>query len=268
MTRGEKVEGASSSAPKRLSVGTLEPETESARPGVLREWLSPLSLDEFRTQFLHTQAWAKPSAARQQVALCGWKAVGNLLEKAEQSHVLVVAGGQMLERSVPRDLTDLRALMTQGAGLCIRHVERHDGKLRSLGRSLGGNLGGKEVHVQIFVTPGATHGFGWHYDAEDVFIVQTAGIKDYYFRRNTIDAHEPVALAPDFSRIRAEVSPLQTARLVAGDCLYIPARWWHMARAVEDSLSISLGAPESPPEKPIPPPSPPSPRDPGPQPAR
>jgi hypothetical protein len=29
--------------------------------------------------------------------------------------------------------------------------------------------------------------------------------------------------------------------LIAGDWLYVPARWWHVAKCVEDSLSISLG---------------------------
>jgi ribosomal protein L16 Arg81 hydroxylase len=33
----------------------------------------------------------------------------------------------------------------------------------------------------------------------------------------------------------------RTARLFAGDWLYIPSRWWHMAKCIEDSLSISLG---------------------------
>jgi ribosomal protein L16 Arg81 hydroxylase len=32
-----------------------------------------------------------------------------------------------------------------------------------------------------------------------------------------------------------------TATLVAGDFLYIPSRWWHMALCKEDALSISVG---------------------------
>ena len=44
------------------------------------------------------------------------------------------------------------------------------------------------AHVQLFVTPAETHGFSWHYDAEEVFIVQTAGVKDYLLRENTVAA--------------------------------------------------------------------------------
>jgi ribosomal protein L16 Arg81 hydroxylase len=32
-----------------------------------------------------------------------------------------------------------------------------------------------------------------------------------------------------------------TARLHAGDWLYLPVRWWHAARCVEHSLSMSIG---------------------------
>jgi ribosomal protein L16 Arg81 hydroxylase len=41
--------------------------------------------------------------------------------------------------------------------------------------------------------------------------------------------------------VREERSPLMTARLVAGDFLYLPCGWWHMATCVDDSLSISIG---------------------------
>jgi len=66
-------------------------------------------------------------------------------------------------------------------------------------------------------------------------------VKDYYFRANTVDPASPVGSQPDFSLIRKERSPLATARLLPGDWLYIPARWWHVALPAEDSLSISLG---------------------------
>jgi ribosomal protein L16 Arg81 hydroxylase len=34
---------------------------------------------------------------------------------------------------------------------------------------------------------------------------------------------------------------LHTSRLLPGDWLHVPARWWHMAKCLEDSLSISVG---------------------------
>jgi len=211
---------------------------------MLREWLHPLSVTQFRSQWLGKRAWAKAGAARKETKLCGWESVDGLLREASAADVLVVARGRLLGVPAPRNLDELKGLLARGIGLCVRHVERHDPILAALGASVGRHLDGKSVHVQIFVTPGGTHGFGWHYDPEHVFIVQTLGIKDYYFRDNTVEARSRPAHTPDFSQIRGEGSPLQTARLIAGDCLYIPARWWHMARCLEDSLSISLGAPE------------------------
>ncbi len=49
--------------------------------------------------------------------------------------------------------------------------------------------------------------FGWHYDFEDVFIAQTLGTKDYYFRDNTVGRHTRLGERLDFSALRAERTP-------------------------------------------------------------
>ena len=121
----------------------------------------------------------------------------------------------------------------------MRRAEQIDPELNELTVAFSKALAG-DAHVQLFVTARRTHGFAWHYDDEDVFIVQTAGIKDYYFRENTMLTVGPTPPF-DFSTVSRERSPLQTARLIPGDWLYIPRLWWHMARSVEDALSISVG---------------------------
>jgi 50S ribosomal protein L16 3-hydroxylase len=130
--------------------------------------------------------------------------------------------------------------MAMGIGLVIRRGERHAPSLAGIAGSFGEDLPGR-IHIQLFVTPGGTHGFGWHYDVEDVFIAQTAGAKDYYFRDNTVTTIVPGSAALDFSVYARETSQLATARLIAGDWLYLPSRWWHMAVCLEDALSISVG---------------------------
>jgi len=123
--------------------------------------------------------------------------------------------------------------------MVARKAEREDPALAELALSFAQDLGG-EAHVQVFVTPGGTHGFGWHYDREDVFIAQTCGRKDYFFRQNTVITdvlHE----AMDFEPLRRESSPVGSATLIPGDWLYLPSGWCHMAKCVEDSLSISIG---------------------------
>jgi hypothetical protein len=48
-------------------------------------------------------------------------------------------------------------------------------------------------------TPGGAEGFGWHYDVEDVFIVQTLGSKQYRLRKNTVNPWPLVETTPDES---------------------------------------------------------------------
>jgi 50S ribosomal protein L16 3-hydroxylase len=154
--------------------------------------------------------------------------------------ILVVARGELVAEPTPRSLSEALALMSRGIGLVIRGAEQHDRGLAHLASSLTEHIPG-QAHVQLFVTPAGTHGFSWHYDDEEVFIVQTAGAKDYFFRDNSLERRRQPGVPPDFSLSRKETSPIGTARLIAGDWLYIPSRWWHMAKCVEDSLSISLG---------------------------
>jgi 50S ribosomal protein L16 3-hydroxylase len=202
---------------------------------MLSDWLGALSIDEFRTRFLGVAPAAQPATALAARAVLSWDRLDGVLRTA--SDILVVAQGNLLPVAPPRSVAALGGYFAAGVGLCIRHSERHDPGLAAVAAAFD-ELG--TAQVQLFVTPGGTHGFGWHYDDEDVFIAQTAGTKDYYFRANTVAATEP-ARPEVFARYRDETSPLATATLVAGDFLYIPARWWHMAVCREDALSISVG---------------------------
>jgi hypothetical protein len=204
--------------------------------GLLESWLGPLSLDQFRARHLLPQTtMAMPGTAAHSVHLLDWQVLDRVLRAGPDT--LVVAKGKLLDEPAPRSLAQLRTLMDRGIGLCVRQAERHD-------EALAGVAAAFEVlgpaQVQLFVTPAGTHGFGWHYDDEDVFIAQTAGSKDYYLRRNTVAAQQ-AARPSMFARYARETAPLCAATLIAGDFLYVPARWWHMAVCGADALSISVG---------------------------
>lgn len=208
--------------------------------GVLQEWLGDAALGAFLEAQFGREPTARPGAAMPAVPLFQWPAFDLLLGRRELD-ALVVRGGREFRVPPPRDLAELRQLLAGGLGLVIRRAERLDAALAELGRRLARDVGG-EVHVQLFATAARTNGFGWHYDAEHVFIVQTAGAKTFYFRRNTIDPAPDPARPPDFARIREETTPKLTCRLEPGDWLYLPRGWWHVAVAESDALSISLGA--------------------------
>lgn len=206
---------------------------------MLRHWLEPLPVDEFLRTHLGTRPHARPGAAGAAVPLFDWDVLDAVLASRPAPDVLVARAGRLARVDEPRRASDVRQLMKQGLGVVVRKAERHDGRLAELARTFADDLPGR-VQVQLYTTPAGTQTFGWHYDLEHVFIVQTQGTKDYYFRENTI-ATGAVEANPDFSRIRQEKSPLFSARLLPGDWLYIPARWWHLVRSIEDALSISIG---------------------------
>lgn len=207
---------------------------------MLREWLAPGTLEDFARSHLRRLPEARPSSARAVTSLFTWETFGRVLGSDPAPDVLVVDAGRELAVAPPRDLATARGLFREGAGFVVRRAERHDPGLRALAESFAKDLPG-EVHLQLFVTPAGRHGFAWHYDFEEVFIAQTAGVKDYYFRPNTVDLDTPLGAQPDFAAYRRETSPMGAARLGAGDWLYLPGRWWHVAKCVEDSLSISVG---------------------------
>jgi hypothetical protein len=202
-----------------------------------REWLGDTTIEHFRSHYLGREPFATPSTVSNHRVLLDWELLSAVLVADTAPDVLVVAKGQLLPFPAPRSIDELRGYFRMGVGLCVRHTERCHPSFRRIADAFA-DLG--DAQVQLFVTPGGTHGFGWHYDDEDVFIAQTAGIKDYYFRANTVVA-EQRADASLFRDISKESSTLCTATLVPGDFLYLPARWWHMAVCQQTSLSISVG---------------------------
>jgi hypothetical protein len=205
---------------------------------MLQTWLGSTTLDAFREQHLARLPIAHPSSVIDPASLLDWDVLGAVMAAECPPDVLVVVGGERLPLPVPRSLDEVRAYLRMGIGLCLRCTEHCHPSLRRIADEFERDLG--PAQVQIFVTAAGTHGFGWHYDDEDVFIAHTVGAKDYYFRANTVTPHLP-AKSDVFSRYHDETSELYSATLIAGDFLYIPARWWHMAVCRETSLSVSVG---------------------------
>jgi 50S ribosomal protein L16 3-hydroxylase len=154
--------------------------------------------------------------------------------------VLTVNAGRLADVPAPRNSNDVRALMARGISTVIRRSELHDDGLLRLANRFAAERAG-EVHVQLYATPAGTYSFGWHYDFEDVFIAQTLGMKDYYMRDNTVALQTRLTGPLDFACVNKEKSQILEARLIAGDWLYIPRRWWHFVRCLQDALSISVG---------------------------
>jgi 50S ribosomal protein L16 3-hydroxylase len=211
--------------------------------GPLATWIAPQELDVFMKQHLGREPMAAAGRASAHASACTWDVLDEMLRALPRADdLLVVAGGHNLELPAPRNLPELRTMLQGGVGVAMRSAEAYSPHVRALCGELAVEVPGQQ-RVIAFATAANTHGFGWHYDAEDVFIVQTAGDKEYLFRRNTqVDVTSATLRAqPDFTLHRKEVSPLMSCRLIAGDWLYLPRGYWHVAHAHADSLSLSIG---------------------------
>lgn len=207
---------------------------------MLSGWLAPTTVEEFRRTHLQRLPIARPGAAADARARCSWETVERLFQHRPAPAFLAVRDTRLIDVQPPSSLAALRALMREGVAFVLRRTERHDEGLHELATAFAADLPG-EVHIQLFVTPAGSFSFGWHYDFEDVFVAQMEGTKRYYFRRNTVDLHTPRDAKPDFAALRRETTPLGGADLAPGDWLYLPTRWWHVARSVDDCVSMSVG---------------------------
>jgi 50S ribosomal protein L16 3-hydroxylase len=207
--------------------------------GALSDWLGPTSLEDFRKHSFGSAPFARPASAARAAMACTWETLDRMLGSAAPD-VLVVSRGQLVDAPEPRSLAELRALFARGAGVVIRGADRLDRGLGAVTAHLLEDVPG-EARVLVFATPRGTHGFGWHYDAEEVFIVQTEGEKEYLMQANTVDPAPRRGAQPDFSTHRLERTPRMSCRLRPSDWLYVPRGFWHVAHPHEDSLSISIG---------------------------
>lgn len=240
-TRAERAAAGSTSQTATTLARRGDRELSSSKALVMIDgWSSPSERTAFLAGIFGRQPYAQPGAALSSVALLDWGTIDRVLAFSPLPDAIAVAAGGLVETRTPRSSAEVRALMRRGISTVVRASERNEDGLHRLAAAFHAVLPGA-VHVQLYATPAGTHSYGWHYDFEDVFIVQTLGIKDYYMRANTVARHTWIGGPLDFSAVREERSPLMKARLIAGDWLYIPRRWWHFVECLEESLSISVG---------------------------
>jgi 50S ribosomal protein L16 3-hydroxylase len=165
---------------------------------MLRGWLGSTTLETFRAQHLQRAPLASPTTVSR--SLLDWSLLDEVLAVDPAPDALVVARGRHLPVPAPRSLAELKAYFELGVGVCLRATEHCHPVLRAVADAFEADVG--SAHVQIFATPGGTHGFGWHFDDEDVFVAQTEGHKDYYFRANTVVADEVRARGSVLTRPR------------------------------------------------------------------
>src|SRR5690349_5688984 len=125
-----------------------------------------------------------PGGCRHLLSLVSWTTVERILA-GPGADVLFGREGRPWDGQLPASLVDARALLAAGYTLRVRHAERHDPDLAALAEGFRQDLRAP-IDVHLYCTPAGCPGFGWHYDAEEVFVLQTHGSKVWELRKNTV----------------------------------------------------------------------------------
>jgi ribosomal protein L16 Arg81 hydroxylase len=207
---------------------------------VIEQLLGDLSVRQFLEQIYTRAPHSRPAGAAGFTSFGGWPAVEAIL-RAPDVDAFLAREGQMWEGGRRPVFAQARELFAQGHTLVIRSAEKHDPELARLARGFHEDLAAP-VNVHVYCTPAERSGFRWHYDPEDVFILQTQGTKEYQLRKNTVNPWPLLEQMPRDLKYEREVQPFWTCVLREGDWLYIPTGWWHSARGVEgDSITLAIG---------------------------
>ncbi|HVF54608.1 MAG TPA: cupin domain-containing protein [Pyrinomonadaceae bacterium] len=143
--------------------------------------------------------------------------------------------------AIPRLVADgLTRQLREGATLVLDAVDELYRPLEQLAEQLERFF---REHVQINAYAGwhTSRGFDVHFDEHDVFILQVTGRK----RWSVYGMTKPHTLARDDAgrpEKPADDRPLWQETLEAGDLLYIPRGWWHVAEPLDEpTLHLTVG---------------------------
>jgi len=212
---------------------------ESDRGVNLQTLLGECSIQRFVAEYYQRLPY---SAAGLATSLCEpgtWQSLTAILSQPA-ADVLVCRRNERFDGPQPRTEAEAQRLAADGYTLLVRHAERHDERLAKLAAAFAADFAAP-VNIHMYCTPGGQFGFGWHYDAEEVFIVQTTGRKEYRLRKNTVNPWPVEETLPADMRYEREIMPLVRCELAAGDWLYIPSGYWHMGESRETAISLAIG---------------------------
>lgn len=212
--------------------------------GLLRTLLGSDGWQHFTRDHRGQHPFVMPRVASDLLAQCDWGHLGETLA-SPATDVLVVRRSEDLASAPPRSLAELQELFKHDTGIALRNAELVSERVRAICAALAEDIPGHH-RATVFATPENTHSLAWHFDTEELFIVQLAGWKAHYLRENTVVPPPRTPSGHNLAAYPLETSPLLTIELHPGDVLYVPSGWWHMARAHHTSLSISIGVRSAP----------------------
>lgn len=207
---------------------------------ILKDLLNETSLDVFLEKHFTKIPFSITGGANKYISLLNWEVIAEIF-KVNKSVLRIVQDGKVLKDYVDISLAEAKAHHLVGHTLLVRFAEKSHPKLKELADDFAKSFH-TLVDIQLYLTPEGHNAFGWHYDVEEVFILQTEGSKHYTIRPNTIHPNPLVSSIPKDLGYENEKTPIEiNVTLEKGDFLYIPSGWWHKAQTRKESMHISIG---------------------------
>jgi 50S ribosomal protein L16 3-hydroxylase len=207
---------------------------------VLQELLGPVPVREFFRNNFTRLPFAMPDQATLYTQDFSDADFAAMVEDS-RSILRIVRDGRLVRDRARLSWAEAQAYYRGGHTLLVRHAERSSAKLQALAEAFA-RVFHAPVDIQVYLTPDQSQAFGWHYDLEEVFIIQVHGCKEYTVRQNTLNPWPVWDNMPADMPYDRETSRLRlTCRLEAGDWLYIPSGWWHIAQTQTASIHLSVG---------------------------
>ncbi|MDA7978466.1 MAG: cupin domain-containing protein [Pirellulales bacterium] len=201
--------------------------------------LAEITPAEFTRDYYYKQPFSQRGTATGLRELGSWKAVEEILAEDDADFFLARQGARWEGKRQP-DYSQVRRLHDEGYTLVIRHAEHQHAGLRELATGFEADFRAP-VNVHVYCTPAESFGFAWHYDAEEVFFIQTEGTKEYSLRKNTVNPWPLEETLPVNMRYEREIMPLMRCLLEPDDWLYLPAGYWHMGQSAAPSITLAVG---------------------------
>ena len=234
-------------------------------PVSFADLLAPVTVEQFRRDYLDRAPLHIPGAADKFAAVMSWPELNRLLDMtaiwSDRSLALaldrrVVAAAEYCRLGRDRsgratmlpDPARVRGLVRQGASLLLNDVDTLSPALRAIADLVERALGGK-VQINLYCSWRERQAFPSHFDTHDVLALHIAGTKRWTVYRGRAD--QPVEHAAwktlgqaHHDQARGEV--LTAVDLKPGDILYLPRGQYHDALATSDgSIHLAVGVDEA-----------------------
>ncbi|UYL07860.1 cupin domain-containing protein [Bdellovibrio sp. SKB1291214] len=207
---------------------------------LLNKMIAPMTLNEFNCDYLLQKPYSAASCAQDIRNVFNWSVAMEIVN-SQYDKTFLAKNGKVITEHNPLCADSVCKGLTQGATLIIPHAE--------LAHPTFKKLAGHFLHhyprpydVELYLTPEGNEGLDWHYDYEDVFVMQSSGVKEFTLRKNSF---WPMAADRRISQkevwIKEHFLNETKCTLHPGDWLYIPAGYWHKAKALTQSYHISVG---------------------------